>query len=164
MPGTCVGALRTTHAGIIEKFHAAARQNRVNKLQLLDIKHFTWLARNLTPSSHRATTTLNAKRRYTRRSVRFALSAHIIWFRRTNLNNRKTYNHETWHTFRWESSASDRVILHGTDVPVHATNSQRLVEVKLHWFLTSALSGGKWSASRPGQFTPGVERTPVPIG
>jgi hypothetical protein len=28
------------------------------------------------------------------------------------------------------------------------------VEVQLHAFLTSALDGGEWSASRPGRFTP----------
>jgi hypothetical protein len=28
------------------------------------------------------------------------------------------------------------------------------VEVSLHAFLTSALDGGEWSASRPGRFTP----------
>jgi hypothetical protein len=28
------------------------------------------------------------------------------------------------------------------------------VEVELHDFLTSALDGGDWSASRPGRFTP----------
>jgi hypothetical protein len=28
------------------------------------------------------------------------------------------------------------------------------VEVQLHAFLTSALDGGEWSASRPGHFTP----------
>jgi len=28
------------------------------------------------------------------------------------------------------------------------------VEVKLHAFLTSALDGGDWSASRPSRFTP----------
>jgi hypothetical protein len=31
--------------------------------------------------------------------------------------------------------------------------------VKIHIFLTSALVGGEWSASRPGRFTPG-ERAP----
>jgi hypothetical protein len=30
-------------------------------------------------------------------------------------------------------------------------------------FLTSALDGGEWLASRPGRFTPGKE-PPVPIG
>jgi hypothetical protein len=30
-------------------------------------------------------------------------------------------------------------------------------------FLTSALAGGEWSASRPGRFTSG-EEPPVPIG
>jgi hypothetical protein len=30
-------------------------------------------------------------------------------------------------------------------------------------FFTSALAGGKWSASLPGRFTPG-ERAPAPIG
>jgi hypothetical protein len=33
------------------------------------------------------------------------------------------------------------------------------VEVQLHAFLTSALDGGEWSASRPGLFT-SRERTP----
>jgi hypothetical protein len=29
-----------------------------------------------------------------------------------------------------------------------------MYEVKIHIFLTSALTGGEWSASRPGRFTP----------
>jgi hypothetical protein len=29
------------------------------------------------------------------------------------------------------------------------------VDVQIHIFLTSALAGGDWSASRPGRFTPG---------
>jgi hypothetical protein len=33
------------------------------------------------------------------------------------------------------------------------------VDVQIHIFLTSALAGGEWSASRPGRFTPG-ERVP----
>jgi hypothetical protein len=33
------------------------------------------------------------------------------------------------------------------------------VDVQIHIFLTSALVGGEWSASRPGNFTPG-ERVP----
>jgi hypothetical protein len=33
------------------------------------------------------------------------------------------------------------------------------VDIPVHIFLTSALAGGKWSASRPGRFTPG-ERAP----
>jgi hypothetical protein len=33
------------------------------------------------------------------------------------------------------------------------------VVVQMHIFLTSALAGGEWSASRPGRFTPG-ERAP----
>jgi hypothetical protein len=37
------------------------------------------------------------------------------------------------------------------------------VETQLYAFLTSALDGGEWSASRPGGFTPG-EKAPVPIG
>jgi hypothetical protein len=37
------------------------------------------------------------------------------------------------------------------------------VDVKTHVFLTSALVGGEWSASRPDSFTPG-ENPPVPIG
>ena len=38
----------------------------------------------------------------------------------------------------------------------------RLVEIQLHSFLTSTISGGEWSASRPGKLLLG-ERTPVPI-
>jgi hypothetical protein len=34
------------------------------------------------------------------------------------------------------------------------------VDVEIHIFLTSALVGGEWSASRPCRFTPG-ERAPV---
>jgi hypothetical protein len=33
------------------------------------------------------------------------------------------------------------------------------VDVQIHIFLTSALAGVEWSASRPGRFTPG-ERAP----
>jgi hypothetical protein len=33
------------------------------------------------------------------------------------------------------------------------------VDVQIHIFLTSALAGGEWSASRPCRFTPG-ERAP----
>jgi hypothetical protein len=33
------------------------------------------------------------------------------------------------------------------------------VDVYVHIFLTSALAGGEWSASRSGRYTPG-ERTP----
>jgi hypothetical protein len=33
------------------------------------------------------------------------------------------------------------------------------VDVQIHVFLTSALFGGKWSASRPGRFTPGKRAT-----
>jgi hypothetical protein len=29
-----------------------------------------------------------------------------------------------------------------------------VVDVQIHIFLTSALAGGEWSASRPGRFTP----------
>jgi hypothetical protein len=36
------------------------------------------------------------------------------------------------------------------------------VDVYIHIFLTSAVVGGEWSASRPGRFTPGKE-LPVPI-
>jgi hypothetical protein len=34
------------------------------------------------------------------------------------------------------------------------------VDVEIHVFLTSALVGGEWSASRPGRFTP-EERSPL---
>jgi len=37
------------------------------------------------------------------------------------------------------------------------------VEEELHAFLTSALGGGEWSASRHGRSTPGKEPL-VPIG
>jgi hypothetical protein len=37
------------------------------------------------------------------------------------------------------------------------------VDVQIHIFLTSALVGGEWSASRPGRFTPGKE-APVTTG
>jgi hypothetical protein len=33
------------------------------------------------------------------------------------------------------------------------------VDVYIHIFLTSALAGGEWSASRPSRFTPG-EKAP----
>jgi hypothetical protein len=39
--------------------------------------------------------------------------------------------------------------------------AQRVKEVLLYPFVTSALEGGLWSASRPGRFTPGKD--PVPI-
>jgi hypothetical protein len=32
----------------------------------------------------------------------------------------------------------------------------RGVDVQIHVFLTSALAGGKWSASRPSLFNPGI--------
>jgi hypothetical protein len=34
------------------------------------------------------------------------------------------------------------------------------VDVQIHIFMTSALTGGKWSVSRPGRFTP-RERDPA---
>jgi hypothetical protein len=34
-----------------------------------------------------------------------------------------------------------------------------VVDVYIHIFLTSALVGGEWSASRPGRFTPGGKVT-----
>jgi hypothetical protein len=37
-----------------------------------------------------------------------------------------------------------------------------VLDVQIHIFLTSALVGGEWSASRPGGFTPGKEPL-VPI-
>jgi hypothetical protein len=37
------------------------------------------------------------------------------------------------------------------------------VDVYIHIFLTSALVGGEWSASRPAALSPGKE-PPVPIG
>jgi hypothetical protein len=37
------------------------------------------------------------------------------------------------------------------------------MDVEIHIFLTSALVGGEWSASRHCRFTPG-EKAPVPIG
>jgi hypothetical protein len=41
----------------------------------------------------------------------------------------------------------------------HATKTYGGVEVQFHVFLTSALGGGEWLASRPGRFTSG-ERVP----
>jgi hypothetical protein len=38
------------------------------------------------------------------------------------------------------------------------------VDVQIHIFLTSALAGGEWSASRPGRFYPQGKEPPVPIG
>jgi hypothetical protein len=37
----------------------------------------------------------------------------------------------------------------------HAMKAYGGVNVQIHIFLTSALAGGEWSASRPGRFTPG---------
>jgi hypothetical protein len=42
----------------------------------------------------------------------------------------------------------------------HVMQTYGGVEVSIHAFSTSAPDGGKWSASRPGRFTPEV-RTPV---
>jgi hypothetical protein len=41
--------------------------------------------------------------------------------------------------------------------------ANRGMDVEIHIFLTSALAGGEWSASRPCHFTPGKD-PPVPIG
>jgi hypothetical protein len=38
----------------------------------------------------------------------------------------------------------------------HHTMTYGGVEVEFHAFLTSALGGSQWSASRPGRFTPGT--------
>jgi hypothetical protein len=135
-------------ACIMEKFHVTAGQNPVKELQLWDTKHFTLSARNLTPSRHPATTMLKAKRLYGSHWVRT-----LSDFGPSNINNRKTHNYETWHTCGWGCSVSDRLTGQG-NVPAHAMKSYRLVEVQLHTFITSALRGGEWSASRPGRFTP----------
>jgi hypothetical protein len=42
----------------------------------------------------------------------------------------------------------------------HTMKAYWEVEVYLHAFVTSALHGGEWSASRPDRFTP-MERSPV---
>jgi hypothetical protein len=48
----------------------------------------------------------------------------------------------------------------GKAVPLHALEALRRRRYSSYSFLTSALDGGEWSASRPGRaFTPG-ERTP----
>jgi hypothetical protein len=44
----------------------------------------------------------------------------------------------------------------------HATKTYGGVKVYIHVFLTLALCGGEWSASRPGQFTH-EERVPLSI-
>jgi hypothetical protein len=36
-------------------------------------------------------------------------------------------------------------------------------DVYIHIFFTSVLAGGKWSASRPGRFTPGETAPPYPL-
>jgi len=38
------------------------------------------------------------------------------------------------------------------------------VEIQLHAFLTSALDGGEWSASRPGRFTSQERTSPISLG
>jgi hypothetical protein len=38
------------------------------------------------------------------------------------------------------------------------------VDVQIHIFLTLALVGVEWSASRPYRFTPGETALPAPIG
>jgi hypothetical protein len=48
------------------------------------------------------------------------------------------------------------------DTKHHAMKTYEEMEVYLHAFLTSALDGCEWSASRPGRFTPGKE-LPIPI-
>jgi len=45
----------------------------------------------------------------------------------------------------------------------HATKTHGTIEIWLHAFLTSALDGDEWSASRPDYFTCG-ERPLVPTG
>jgi hypothetical protein len=37
------------------------------------------------------------------------------------------------------------------------------VDLERHVFLTSALDGGEWSASRPGRFTRGEKSTPYSL-
>jgi hypothetical protein len=37
----------------------------------------------------------------------------------------------------------------------HVMTTQSKMEIQFHAFLTSALDGGEWSASRFGRFTPG---------
>jgi hypothetical protein len=37
------------------------------------------------------------------------------------------------------------------------------VDVQIHIFLTSALAGGEWSASRTGRFTPGGKSPRYPL-
>ena len=44
---------------------------------------------------------------------------------------------------------------------MQAMNAYRALDVWIHPFLTSALDGSKWPASRPNRFFPG-EETPVP--
>ena len=44
-------------------------------------------------------------------------------------------------------------------LPMHIMKAYRGVEVQLHLYLTSAVDGTEWSASRPGRFTPG-DRVP----
>jgi hypothetical protein len=45
----------------------------------------------------------------------------------------------------------------------HAMMAYWGVEVQLYAFLTSALDGGEWSASRPGRFTPQGKSPSYPL-
>jgi uncharacterized membrane protein YqiK len=46
------------------------------------------------------------------------------------------------------------IIIKGNGVLVHAMKACRGVELQLYSFLTLALNGIEWSATRPGRFTP----------
>jgi hypothetical protein len=46
---------------------------------------------------------------------------------------------------------------YGKDASANAIKTYRGVEARLHSFLTSAVDGDEWSASRPGRFDPGKE-------
>jgi len=58
-------------------------------------------------------------------------------------------------TFRDYRNAPKNKI--GKDASVHAIKAYRGVEAWFHSFLTSALDGDEWLASRTGRFAPGKE-------
>jgi hypothetical protein len=49
-------------------------------------------------------------------------------------------------------------------VPLHAMEAHEGRRYSSYSYLTSALDGGEWSASRPGRVLPPGKGPPVPIG
>jgi hypothetical protein len=61
------------------------------------------------------------------------------------------------HMYTWPSSPCAGLCKH------YAMETYGGVDIETDVFLTLAVFGGEWSASRPGRFTPG-EEPQVPIG